>query len=310
MEKQVLYAIKSLEKKVVDLYSKVRKVNSEIESAGNLQAVTDLGNTTTNDIGLLDNAKVTFDNGSRMQKGTTNSGNGGNGGISQVCSIDYELKWEAGRQYVLHQDGFTIREVRYNFTILPGIYDDVTKGFVVDSRWVLDNGDVYVCTDNTEEEAVWVLTYSTSGIAVRWSPIFQATGLIFTGTDTTYPTYNSYYVKSGLMVSFVIEIDFTTVTNFGTGQYKVELPFTPAFGYNHFSGWIWADPNVSPDTGTGHTILNADTAGITTVLDLHYLKQSGGANSPIREGLWIQGTPVPLTTISKAYINGTYICTP
>jgi hypothetical protein len=152
----------------------------------------------------------------------------------------------------------------------------------------------------------------TSGLEtwVRYSPIFQATGMTFTGSGVTYPTYNSYYVKAGLLVSFVIEIDFTTVTNFGTGQYKVALPFAPAFGYNHFSGWIWADPDVNPDTGTGHTILNADTAGITTVLDLHYLKQSGGANSPIREGLWVQGTPVPLTTISKAYINGTYICVP
>ena len=152
----------------------------------------------------------------------------------------------------------------------------------------------------------------TSGLetSTRYSPIFQATGMTFTGSGTTYPTYNSYYIKAGLLVSFVIEIDFTTVTNFGTGQYKVALPFAPAFGYNHFSGWIWADPDISPDTGTGHTILNADTAGITTVLDLHYLKQSGGANSPIREGLWIQGTPVALTTISKAYINGTYICVP
>lgn len=151
----------------------------------------------------------------------------------------------------------------------------------------------------------------TSGLEtlVRYSPVFQATGMTFTGTGVTYPTYNSYYIKSGLMVSFVIEINFTTVTNFGTGQYKVELPFAPAFAYNHFSGWIWADPNVNPDTGTGHTILNADTSGITTVLDLHYLKQSGGANSPIREALWTQDFPVPLTTISKAYINGTYIAT-
>ena len=149
----------------------------------------------------------------------------------------------------------------------------------------------------------------TSGLEtyIRYSPIFQATGMTFTGSGINYPTYNSYYIKSGLLVSFVIEIDFTTVTNFGTGQYKVELPFVPAFAYNHFSGWIWADPNISPDTGTGHTILNADTAGIPTVLDLHYLKQSGGANSPIREGLWVQGTPVALTTISNAYINGTYI---
>jgi hypothetical protein len=149
----------------------------------------------------------------------------------------------------------------------------------------------------------------TSGLETwtRYSPTFTATGLTFTGSGATYPTYNSYYIKTGKLVSFVIEVSCTTVTNFGTGQYKLQLPFTPAVGFNHFSGWAWADPNIDPDTGTGHTILNCDTAGVTNVLDLHYLKQSGGANSPIREGLLVQGTPVALTTISKIYVNGTYI---
>jgi hypothetical protein len=151
------------------------------------------------------------------------------------------------------------------------------------------------------------LNSTVSTDMVRFVPNFSATGLEYTGYDETYPTYNSYYVKSGKMVSFVIEVDCSTVTNFGTGQFKLQLPFMPAVGFNHFTGWVWADPNVDPDTGTGHTIINADTAGITDTLDLHYLKQSGGANSPIREGLLVQGTPVTLSTISKIYVNGTYI---
>jgi hypothetical protein len=150
-------------------------------------------------------------------------------------------------------------------------------------------------------------TSTTSFQSVRYTPTFTATGLTFTGTGATHPTYNSYYVKQGQLVSFVIEVNLSTVTNFGTGQYKLQLPFTPQFGFNHFTGWAWADPDVDPDTGTGHTIINADTAGVTDVLDLHYLKSSGGANSPIREGLFVQGTPVTLSTISKIYINGTYI---
>lgn len=151
------------------------------------------------------------------------------------------------------------------------------------------------------------LNSTVSTDMVRFVPNFSATGLEFTGYDETYPTYNSYYAKSGKMVSFVIEVDLSTVTNFGTGQYKLQLPFTPAVGFNHFTGWAWADPNVDPDTGTGHTIINADTAGITDVLDLHYLKSAGGANAAIREGLFLQGTPVTLSTISKIYVNGTYI---
>lgn len=142
---------------------------------------------------------------------------------------------------------------------------------------------------------------------VRYSPTFSATGLTFTGSDTTYPTYNSYYIKAGQMVSFVIEVDLSTVTNFGTGQYKLELPVDPAFGYNHFTGWANVDTAVNPDVTDGHVVLNVDHAGITSTLDLHYLKQAGGAHTPIVEGLFMQGTPVTLTTSSKIYVNGTYI---
>jgi hypothetical protein len=142
---------------------------------------------------------------------------------------------------------------------------------------------------------------------VRYSPTFTATGLAFTGSGATHPTYNSYYVKAGNMVTFAIEVDCDTVTNFGTGQFKLQLPFTPAVGFNHFSGWAQVDTAVNPDVANGHVILNVDHAGITDILDLHYLKQAGGAHTPIIEGLFLQGTPVTLTTSSKIYVNGTYI---
>lgn len=143
--------------------------------------------------------------------------------------------------------------------------------------------------------------------AVRWSPNFQATGLTFTGSGTTYPTYNSYYVKAGQMVTFWIAVDLSTVTNFGTGQYFLELPFMPLAGtMNHFAGWCNVDPTQNPDTA-GHAILNVDHLAGTQTLDLHYLKQAGGANSPIMEAIFKQGTPVNLTTSSKIYVNGTYI---
>lgn len=146
-----------------------------------------------------------------------------------------------------------------------------------------------------------------NGEVTRWTPAFTATGMTYTGTNSTHPTYNSYYVKNGRMVSFWIAIDLTTVTNFGTGQYKTELPFMPITGsLNHFSGWINVDPAVNPDTA-GHAILNADHLVDTKVLDLHYLKQAGGAHTPIMEGMFTQEVPVTLTTISKIYVNGTYI---
>ena len=99
-------------------------------------------------------------NGSTLKQGTTDAGYGGNKGIALKCSVDYELKWEAGRLYIMEQDGFTIREVSHNFTVIPAVTDDTTKGFVVGSRWLLDNGTLYTCSDNTTGSAVWNITVS------------------------------------------------------------------------------------------------------------------------------------------------------
>lgn len=149
-----------------------------------------------------------------------------------------------------------------------------------------------------------------SGIAfqsVRWTPNFEATGLVFSGTGSTHPTYNSYYVRQGQLVSFWITIDLATVTDFGNGQLKTALPFAPLAGtMNHFSGWVNVDEAVNPDLA-GHIIVNADHLANTSVLDLHYIKQQGGANSPVMEAMLKQNTPVVLTTATNIYINGTYI---
>jgi hypothetical protein len=137
--------------------------------AGTLQETTDLGNTTTNDIQLIDAAEVIFgagggvllDNASRLREGTIDAGTGGSKGIAQICGVGYELKWEAGSQYVMNGNGDTIRIVNHKFNIPPVVTDDSSSGFYVGSKWILDNGDIYVCTDSTIGAAVWEIeTYA------------------------------------------------------------------------------------------------------------------------------------------------------
>jgi hypothetical protein len=123
-----------------------------------LSEVLGAGNTTDgNLISISDGDYIVLDNGSKLKKGTTDSGNGGLGGIALKCSVDYELKWDAGRLFVMQQDGFTIRETLYNFNITPSGFDDSTKGYEIGSRWVLDDGSVYLCTDNIANAAIWEL---------------------------------------------------------------------------------------------------------------------------------------------------------
>ena len=116
----------------------------------------DLGNTTGGEnISISNGDAIILDNGSMLKKGTIDAGNGGAKGISQICGVGFEHKWEAGRLYIMNDGGTIIREVSHNLTYTPTATDDVTKGFVQNTRWILDNGDVYVCGDPTEGAAVW-----------------------------------------------------------------------------------------------------------------------------------------------------------
>lgn len=148
---------------------------------------------------------------------------------------------------------------------------------------------------------------AVGGQVVKYTPSLTATGLTFTGSGATHPTYNSHYVKIGKMVSFYIEINMATVTNFGTGQIKTELPFMPLNGsMNHFTAWSLVDPAVNPDLA-GHVVLQADHLSNTKVLDLHWYRGATAEPKPIMESLFTSTSPVTLTTSSKIYINGTYI---
>jgi len=137
-------------------------LNKPSISTPNLQEVTDVGNSTTNDIGFGAGSGIEFiANTARLREGTIDAGLGGNKGIAQICAVGYELKWEAGRLYVMDGNGVLIRWSLYNFNVTPTVNDDSTKGYIIGSRWSLDDGTVYLCSDATLGAAVWTL--QTSG---------------------------------------------------------------------------------------------------------------------------------------------------
>lgn len=162
----------------------------------------------------------------------------------------------------------------------------------------------------TSSDAAVITVAGASGpnpIAVRYTPTFSATGLTFTGSGTAYPSYNSWYVKHGQFVTFAIQIDCTTVTAFGTGQYKTELPIAPLTPGAHFTGWVWRDPSVPADD-TNHIVLNVDYTGTSSTLDMHFLVGAPANPKPVIENQLKQGAAgFDLTTVSKIYVNGTYI---
>lgn len=152
----------TIEEVTINVVDNLITVNiNKVTGGGGSQTLAEtlvLGNITDGEnISISNGDAIVLDNGSMLKKGTIDAGNGGAKGISQICGVGFEHKWEAGRLYIMNDGGTIIREVSHNLTYTPTATDDVTKGFVQNTRWILDNGDVYVCSDPTEDAAVWEL---------------------------------------------------------------------------------------------------------------------------------------------------------
>ena len=254
-------------------------------AVGTLQEVTDLGNSTTNDIDFIANAGLSFDNGAFFRKGTTDAGNGGAKGTAQICSISYELKWEAGRLYYMEQDGFTIRDVTHNFTFVPQPTDDSTKGFVVGSRWSLDDGTVYECSDATIGAAVWAVV-SVGGVTsvTATSPLSSSGGSTPDISIQPANLFDDGYLTSADFASFAGKFDVPTGTAAdyldGTGT-PTPFPTLPTGTVTSVDLSMPAAFSVSGNPVTTSGTLAVTAAGVAT----QYIRGDGQlANFPTSSG--------------------------
>ncbi|NTW21814.1 MAG: hypothetical protein HGA42_20570 [Nostocales cyanobacterium W4_Combined_metabat2_030] len=161
-----------------------------------LDEVTTSGNTTSNDINFDATKGILFNNDSRLREGTIDAQTGGSKGIAQICAGGYELKWEAGSQYVMDGNGVLVREVNHKFNIVPDEFQDSSLGFYVGSRWILDNGDVYVCTDSTVDNAVWEIVPNAD-----WNATTGSTAIANKPTIPTIPTFTPMPFKQNVNVT-------------------------------------------------------------------------------------------------------------
>jgi hypothetical protein len=153
-----------------------------------------------NDISFDAGQGLLFDNTSRLREGTIDAGLGGTKGVAQICAVGYELKWEAGRLYVMNGNGNGIRFSLYNFNITPTVDDDVTKGYGIGSIWTLDNEDTYECTDATTGAAVWVLKTVSIPIEIQSAASDETTALT-TGTAKVTFRAPSAFTLTGVRAS-------------------------------------------------------------------------------------------------------------
>lgn len=167
----------------------------------------------------------------------------GNGGISRICSIGYEDMWQAGVRYVFGNSG-SIRHATNGFSIIPGSSFDYTKNFAVGSLWTLDNGDTYVCTDNTLNAAVWELYSSPASKYKVFTALLTQSGAdnpnVLSNSDLTKGV--TYQIKTGSSGSY----DFTNVgaPNNDINTYFVATGTTPNDWDGAFLNYNTAAPTV------------------------------------------------------------------
>jgi hypothetical protein len=232
----------------------------------NLQQVTDVGNTTTNDIQFINDAETIYgagggillDNGSRLREGTINAGLGGSKGIAQICAVGYELKWEAGRLYVMDGNGIYIRWSLYNFTLTPTVTDDNTLGYLPGSRWTLDDGSVYLCTDSSTGAAVWVLQ-SSSGYTYEIGQYVAAQGGVIAHRWLSTSSLGS--PTSGTIQNYLVvdTADLSTSAQWATLNVDISNVESTWDGFTNTANLIAAGAGSGITAGTAAVLCNSST---------------------------------------------------
>lgn len=125
-----------------------------------------------------------------------------------------------------------------------------------------------------------------------YNPTWSGTGLAFTGTPAT-----GSYIKIGNLVTVQIDVLYTTVTNFGTGQYSLTLPFASKYHTDVYGGSAHdTAPTLRHYSLKGHLSPSSSTMTL-------WQHAGSGADEPMDFN-----TPINAETVDKFHMSFSYIC--
>ena len=133
---------------------------------------------------------------------------------------------------------------------------------------------------------------SLSPIPVAFTPTGGGTGVVVSG-DAFY----GRYTLVGNLCYFSYRVVFTNITNFGTGQYFMDLPFPTLSPLMTRDGCLHDQSTGNQYHISGHAFAE------TTRMDLFTTDSVGNRHYDFP---FKQGTPVTLTTEDTFHIQGVY----
>lgn len=137
-----------------------------------------------------------------------------------------------------------------------------------------------------------------AGVAVETSFVVMGGT---TGPGSVQPTFNGAplftgtYIKIGPWVAFQIQVDFSNILTFGSGQYYINLPFTSKYAYQFRSGSL-QDPEADFRWSISGQVLSGSNQ-----MKLFYNAASG------KDEIFDYNSPHVLDTTNDFYISGNYI---
>ena len=126
-----------------------------------------------------------------------------------------------------------------------------------------------------------------------YSPTWSGTGLAFTGTPAT-----GSYIKIGNFVQVQISVDFDNVSNFGTGQYSLTLPFPSKYHTDVYGGSVHDTVNQ----GVDHYSLKGHLSDGSSTFTIWNIKSSAADEA------FDHNSPINLTTADLFHMSFLYIC--
>jgi hypothetical protein len=136
-------------------------------------------------------------------------------------------------------------------------------------------------------------TSDFQSISVNYPPAGGTIG----GTPPTFsgtPLFTGTYTKIGSIIHFAFDVDMDNITNFGTGQYYVTLPFPAARNYIFRDGCLHDISANDQYAISGHVLKDS------TQLTLLSTASNG------KDVHFTHNVPVTLSTTDNFHIAGTY----
>jgi hypothetical protein len=125
-----------------------------------------------------------------------------------------------------------------------------------------------------------------------YNPVWAGTDLAFTGTPAT-----GSYIKIGNLVTIQIDVLYTTVTNFGTGQYSLTLPFPSKYHTDVYGGSAHdTSPTLKHYSLKGHLTPSSSTMTL-------WQHAGSGEDEPMDFN-----TPINAAVEDKFHMSFSYIC--